>query len=53
MKILLSSNMQIIKKYVPLGVAMGFVPTASEVENDRIYMLQNKLALQNLSLIHI
>lgn len=48
MKILLSSNMQIIKKYVPLGVAMGFVPTASEVENDRIYMLQNKLALQNM-----
>lgn len=48
MKILLSSNMQIIKKYVPLGVAMGFVPTASEVGNDRIYMLQNKLALQNM-----
>ena len=48
MKILLSSNMQIIKKYVKIGSAVGFIPTASEVENDRSYMVQNKLNLQNM-----
>lgn len=48
MKILLSSNMQIVKKYVKTGSMVGFIPTASEVENDRSYMVQNKLNLQNM-----
>ena len=48
MKILLSSNMQIIKDYVAKGSRVGFIPTASEVENDRSYMLQNKIALQKM-----
>lgn len=48
MKILLSSNMQIIKNYVEKGSRVGFIPTASEVENDRSYMLQNKTALQKM-----
>ena len=45
MKILLSSNMQIVKKYVKTGSMVGFIPTASEIENDRSYMVQNKLNL--------
>lgn len=48
MKILLSSNMQIVKKYVKTGSVVGFIPTASEVETDRGYMVQNKLNLQNM-----
>lgn len=48
MKILLSSNMQIVKEYVKTGSVVGFIPTASEVENDRSYMVQNKLNLQNM-----
>lgn len=48
MKILLSSNMQIIKDYVEKGSRVGFIPTASEVENDRSYMLQNKKSLQKM-----
>lgn len=48
MKILLSSNMQIIKKYVKTDSVVGFIPTASEVENDRSYMVQNKINLENM-----
>lgn len=48
MKILLSSNMQIVKKYVQNGSLVGFIPTASEVETDRSYMVQNKLNLKNM-----
>ena len=48
MKLFLSGNMRIIKKYVKKGSALGFIPTASEVENDRSYMVQNKLNLQNM-----
>lgn len=48
MKILLSSNMKIIKEYVNKCSKVGFIPTASEVESDRSYMLQNKTALQEM-----
>ena len=48
MKILLSSNMQVIKKYVKTGSVVGFIPTASEVEDDRSYMVHNKLNLENM-----
>lgn len=48
MKILLSSNMQIVKKYVQKDSVVGFIPTASEVATDRSYMVQNKLSLQNM-----
>ena len=42
MKILLSSNMEIIKKYLNKGASVGFIPTASELDNDRWYMEQNR-----------
>ncbi len=48
MEILLSGNMRIIKKYVKEGSAVGFIPTASEVEKDRSYTAQNKTDLQNM-----
>lgn len=48
MKILLSQNMNIIKKYVKNGSTIGFVPTASEVEADRSYMYKNKTSLTNM-----
>lgn len=42
MKILLSSNKEIIKKYVKENSKIGFVSTASEVENDRWYMEKDR-----------
>ncbi len=48
MKLLLSGNMQIIKNYVKEGSVIGFIPTASEVEDDRSYMVQNKIALEDM-----
>ena len=38
MKILLSSNKEIIKEYIKANSKIGFIPTASELDNDRWYM---------------
>ncbi len=35
MQILLSSNKQIIKQYIKENSKIGFIPTASELEEDR------------------
>ncbi len=48
MKILLSSNMQIIKEYVKKDSLIGFIPTASEVENDRSYTEQKRITLTQM-----
>lgn len=45
MKILLSSNKEIIKKYIAQNSKIGFIPTASEVDNDRWYMEKDREAL--------
>lgn len=37
MKILLSSNKEIIKEYIAQNSRIGFIPTASELDNDRWY----------------
>lgn len=42
MKILLSSNKEIIKEYIKVNSKVGFIPTASELDNDRWYMEKDK-----------
>ena len=42
MKILLSSNKEIIKKYVVENSKVGFIPTASELDDDRWYMKKDR-----------
>ncbi len=42
MKILLSSNKQIIKSFLEENSKIGFIPTASELDNDRWYMEKDK-----------
>lgn len=42
MKILLSSNKQIIKRFLEENSKIGFIPTASELDNDRWYMEKDK-----------
>ena len=42
MKILLSRNKEIIKEYIAENSKIGFIPTASELENDRWYMEKDK-----------
>ncbi len=42
MKILLSSNKQILRKYLEENSKIGFIPTASELDNDRWYMEKDK-----------
>lgn len=42
MKILLSSNKEIIKEYVKENSKIGFIPTASEVDDDRWYMEKDR-----------
>lgn len=49
MKILLSSNMQIIKKYVKENAKIGFIPTASKLDNDRWYMEESGNNLKNMT----
>lgn len=55
MKILLSKNKQIIKKYLKENSKIGFVPTASELDDDRWYMEQDKedLTKMNYNIIDI
>ena len=45
MKILLSSNKQIIKNYLKPNSKIGFIPTASEIDADRWYMEKDKKGL--------
>lgn len=42
MKILLSSNKQILKDYLKDNSKIGFIPTASEIDDDRWYMEKDK-----------
>lgn len=42
MKILLSSNKQIIKRFLEENSKIGFIPTASELDSDRWYMEKDK-----------
>ena len=42
MKILLSSNKQVIRKYLRENSKIGFIPTASELDSDRWYMKKDK-----------
>lgn len=55
MKILLSSNKQIIKNYLEKNSKIGFIPTASELDYDRWYMEKDKndLMKMNYSIINI
>lgn len=48
MIILLSGNKQIIKEYIHNNTKIGFIPTASEVENDRSYMERDKVELSEM-----
>ncbi len=42
MKILLSSNKEIIKGYIKENSTIGFIPTASELDDDRWYMEKDR-----------
>lgn len=55
MKILLSSNKQVIKKYLKESSNIGFIPTASELDQDRWYMIKdkNELIEMNYNIITI
>lgn len=48
MKILLSSNKEIIKEYIKVNSKVGFIPTASELDNDRWYMEKDKQDLTKM-----
>ena len=53
MQILLSKNKKIIKKYLKENSKIGFVPTASELENDRLYMENDREDLLKMNFIII
>lgn len=42
MKILLSKNKEIIKQYLRENMKIGFIPTASELDEDRWYMEEDR-----------
>lgn len=42
MKILLSSNKEIIRDYIKENETLGFIPTASELDDDRLYMEKDR-----------
>lgn len=42
MKILLSSNKEIVKEYISEKSKIGFIPTASELDDDRWYMKKDR-----------
>lgn len=48
MQILLSSNKEIIKEYIKENSKIGFIATASELDNDRWYMEKDKKDLENM-----
>ena len=49
MLILLSSNKEIIKEYIKQNSTIGFIPTASELDDDRLYMEKDKEDLSRMS----
>lgn len=49
MKILLSSNKEIIKEYVAKNSKIGFIPTASELDDDRWYMEKDREDLNKMN----
>ena len=49
MKILLSSNKEIIKEYIAENFTIGFIPTASELDDDRWYMEKDKEDLSKMN----
>ena len=49
MLILLSSNKKIIKKYIKENSIIGFIPTASELDDDRWYTEKDKEDLRKMS----
>ena len=49
MKILLSSNKEIIKEYVDKNSKIGFIPTASELDDDRWYMEKDREDLNKMN----
>lgn len=49
MKILLSSNKEIIKNYIKQKAKVGFIATASELDDDRWYMEKDKKDLINMN----
>lgn len=49
MKILLSGNMKIVKKYLKENSRVGFIPTASELDDDRWYMEESRNNLINMN----
>ena len=48
MIILLSSNNQILKQYLQPSATVGFIPTASELDDDRWYMEKDRTAITNM-----
>ncbi|MGN0993274.1 MAG: Type 1 glutamine amidotransferase-like domain-containing protein [Bacilli bacterium] len=48
MKILLSSNKEIIREYIHENSRIGFIPTASELDNDRWYMEKDREDLRKM-----
>lgn len=55
MKILLSLNKKILQQYIPQHSKIGFVPTASELDNNRWYMEEDRsdLIKMNYDIIDI
>lgn len=49
MKVLLSRNKEIIKEYVEKNSKIGFIPTASELDDDRWYMEKDREDLNNMN----
>lgn len=49
MKILLPSNMMIVKEYITENSKVGFIPTASELDDDRWYMEESRNELKNMN----
>ncbi|MBE5820081.1 MAG: hypothetical protein E7310_04655 [Clostridiales bacterium] len=49
MKILLSSNKEIITKYIKQGAKIGFIATASELDDGRWYMEKDKKDLVDMN----
>lgn len=49
MQILLSSNKEIIKEYIKENSIIGFIPTASELDDDRWYMEKDKEDLSKMN----
>ncbi len=49
MQILLSSNKEIIREYIKENSTIGFIPTASELDDDRWYMEKDKEDLSKMN----